>query len=74
MIQSVALRQLRPAILQPAFRSAARPQMVNSQVGLGMARRWNTQEQKGGKAKLVSFIEILIISSIFKIRFKKTEW
>lgn len=59
---SAILRQIRPASA-PVFRAAARPIPVQMQmqapmrinnVGLQMARRWNTQENKGGKSKLVS--------------------
>jgi hypothetical protein len=37
-----------------AMRGLARPQMKVSNVGLGGARRWNQEEARGGKPKLVS--------------------
>lgn len=57
MFATPLARQIRPATLQPAFRTLARPNSaITSQVGLG-ARRWNTQDNKGGKAKLVSAVQ-----------------
>ena len=60
MFASTTLRQLRPmsaASLAPAFRAAAiRPQAQSSKQVAMMARRWNTQENKGGKPKLVSTV------------------
>jgi hypothetical protein len=45
-------RSVRRATLQPAVRSLTRPQMGVTNVGLG-ARRWNQQEARGGRSKLV---------------------
>ncbi|RSH92976.1 hypothetical protein EHS25_008424 [Saitozyma podzolica] len=36
-----------------AMRGLARPQMKVSNVGLGGARRWNQEEARGGKPKLI---------------------
>ncbi|KAK8866090.1 hypothetical protein IAR55_001241 [Kwoniella newhampshirensis] len=43
---------LRPALSRPI--AAARPQGSVNALGLGIAgRRWNTQESRGGKSKLI---------------------
>ncbi|WVN85378.1 uncharacterized protein L203_100523 [Cryptococcus depauperatus CBS 7841] len=54
---SIALRNT-SAVFRPAFRRpvaiGARPQSSISPLGLGVAgRRWNTQDQRGGKSKLI---------------------
>ncbi|WWC58756.1 uncharacterized protein I303_101300 [Kwoniella dejecticola CBS 10117] len=51
---TIALRQSASALRQPVARAAFRPQGSIGSTGLGIAgRRWNTQEQRGGKSKLI---------------------
>ncbi|WVF70327.1 hypothetical protein IAT40_005117 [Kwoniella sp. CBS 6097] len=52
---TAALRQTSSALRRPAMRATALPPTHNiASTGLGIAgRRWNTQEQRGGKSKLV---------------------
>ncbi|WRT64311.1 uncharacterized protein IL334_001243 [Kwoniella shivajii] len=50
---NAALRQTASALQRPVLRSAL-PHGSISSTGLGIAgRRWNTQEQRGGKSKLI---------------------
>ncbi|WVW82478.1 hypothetical protein I302_104489 [Kwoniella bestiolae CBS 10118] len=50
---TAALRQTSTALRAPALRTAV-PRTSIASTGLGIAgRRWNTQEQRGGKSKLI---------------------
>jgi hypothetical protein len=60
MLPTTALRSVLRAPASSALRVGLRPQLASAaspaRQGLAMmgARRWNTQENKGGRAKLVS--------------------
>ncbi|WVR06020.1 hypothetical protein IAU60_003048 [Kwoniella sp. DSM 27419] len=50
---TAALRQTSSALRRPVLRASLPAQGISS-TGLGIAgRRWNTQEQRGGKSKLI---------------------
>ncbi|WWC86421.1 uncharacterized protein L201_001298 [Kwoniella dendrophila CBS 6074] len=51
---TVALRQTSTALRGPILRTSIPRGSITSTTGLGIAgRRWNTQEQRGGKSKLI---------------------
>lgn len=54
MLPTQIARAAQKPIQTAAMRGLARPQMKVSSVGLGGARRWNQEEARGGKPKLVS--------------------